>query len=245
MSFQTLRTTQFVPIVQRMKPILILLTCHLVAAFDPRVVGGPEADIDRFPFMAALYKLKENQFHCSGSIIHVNWILTAGHCKRDANLIGVRVGSSFASHDGQTYRASKFIAHERYVKGVLNAYDIALLKTTELIKRSRTVQTVRLPKANADFKVGFGCMVSAFGRTGNEKLDAGERRLRYLGMPILPQKECSWMGRFSEETMICAGFIKTQARTCRVRVGWIQNILLKTYRCFCREIRVDPWFAME
>jgi Trypsin len=206
-----------------MRFILTLLSCHLVAAFDPRIIGGPDADIDRFPYMAAVYELKTYDFFCSGSIIHVNWILTAGHCWHKPKTVGVRVGSSFLARGGQTYKASKFIVHERYEPKKSNGFDIALLQTTEAIKRSSTVQTVKLPKPDAYFKVGTGCMASGYGKTEVAALDARERRLRYLGMPILPQFSCKRMRRYTAETMICVGFLDTKAGLGGVRV--IENVV--------------------
>lgn len=49
-----------------------------------RIVGGDQSVPHSWPYIVALYK--DGYFHCGGTIINENWILSAAHCmSRAAN----------------------------------------------------------------------------------------------------------------------------------------------------------------
>lgn len=43
-----------------------------------RIVGGDEAGVDEFPWMAKLIYFK--RFYCGGMLINDRYVLTAAHC---------------------------------------------------------------------------------------------------------------------------------------------------------------------
>lgn len=45
-----------------------------------RVVGGDEVKPGTWPWMVSLHGGVAKKFFCGGTIIHPQWILTAGHC---------------------------------------------------------------------------------------------------------------------------------------------------------------------
>lgn len=50
---------------------------------DDRVVGGEETGLEEFPWMALLHYNKNGTpygFHCGGSLINDQYVLTAAHC---------------------------------------------------------------------------------------------------------------------------------------------------------------------
>lgn len=49
------------------------------------ILGGEPADFSRWPFAAAI--LQSGRFHCTGSVLDANHVLTAGHCA-----VGISVG---------------------------------------------------------------------------------------------------------------------------------------------------------
>jgi trypsin len=59
---------------------------------ESRIIGGQEAAINRYPYLAALYSTAVDKTHpiCGGMLIHANVILTAAHCIElvDAVLLG-------------------------------------------------------------------------------------------------------------------------------------------------------------
>jgi secreted trypsin-like serine protease len=199
-----------------MKGLLLLIICQQVAGFEDRIVGGPNAEIDRFPYMASMHRIKNKALICSGAIIHVKWILTAAHCQKPVSEFRVRVGSSFVSYKGDVYDAAEFILHPKYYNLTTYWVDIALIRLATPIKLSRTVQTIRLAKHSAKFPAGTGCEFSGYGKTMVPSDDAKEWRLRYLGMPILPKADCEMNVNFKDRTMLCVGFKNVPAGTCFV-----------------------------
>ena len=43
-----------------------------------KVVGGYDSRLGDWPFLVGIYR--NGQFHCGGSLIHRQWVLTAAHC---------------------------------------------------------------------------------------------------------------------------------------------------------------------
>ncbi|KAJ8675710.1 hypothetical protein QAD02_011496 [Eretmocerus hayati] len=114
-----------------------------------RSVGGFEASITEYPFMASIRYA--GKAICGGSIISTNAILTAAHCMKDKDfldLLYVKVGDSDINFRGSWHQVAKVLKHEEYqeIDGeqrMMN--DIALLKLKEPIKiDNRTTRTIQL-----------------------------------------------------------------------------------------------------
>ena len=48
----------------------------------PHIIGGEEAAVGAWPWMASLQFSKDGVFQpeCGGALIHSEWVLTAAHC---------------------------------------------------------------------------------------------------------------------------------------------------------------------
>ena len=57
--------------------VCVLLECGTRAKL-PRIIGGVEATLGRWPWQVSLYY--SNRHTCGGSIITSHWIITAAHC---------------------------------------------------------------------------------------------------------------------------------------------------------------------
>lgn len=76
-----------------------------------------------------------------------------------AEEISVRAGSNRADAGGQRLNVSKIITHEQFNESY--AYNVALVKTIDAIKLSRTVKTIRLAKSTP--KSGMKSTVVGYG----------------------------------------------------------------------------------
>lgn len=63
---------------------LLTSTCDVtecgVANQETRIVGGVPTGVNRYPWVARL--VYNGQFHCGGSLLNENYVLTAAHCVR-------------------------------------------------------------------------------------------------------------------------------------------------------------------
>jgi hypothetical protein len=114
-----------------------------------RIVGGSSAQPNQFRHVAALFlKLFNQESFCGGSIIHVNFILTAAHCLDDLISIDVIAGTTNIFRGTPPYRAtvmsSDIRQHSGYDKVTLRD-DIGLVCLRTAIQTSSQIAPVRLP----------------------------------------------------------------------------------------------------
>uniref|UniRef100_T1GEH2 Peptidase S1 domain-containing protein n=1 Tax=Megaselia scalaris TaxID=36166 RepID=T1GEH2_MEGSC len=67
-----------------MKLVVVVLLIGIVADSlgavpQSRIIDGHDARYAEAPYIVSLQRAGEKHF-CAGSIIHKNWVLTAGHC---------------------------------------------------------------------------------------------------------------------------------------------------------------------
>lgn len=136
-----------------------------------RIVGGSQAQPQQFRHVAALFlKLIGQESFCGGSIIHVNFILTAAHCLDDLISIDVLAGSTNIFRGTPPYRATigaqETRQHPTYDKNSLRD-DIGLLCLRTPIQIGPQIAPVRLPprsmvtanlvsRTDRPFLVGWG-----------------------------------------------------------------------------------------
>lgn len=114
-----------------------------------RIVGGSIAQPNQFRHVAALFlKLINQESFCGGSIIHVNFILTAAHCLDDLISIDVLAGTTNIFRGTPPYRATVLAhdtrQHPTYDKTTLRD-DIGLLSLRTAIPTNNQIVPVRLP----------------------------------------------------------------------------------------------------
>lgn len=144
---------------------------------EPQIVGGADADINAYPWLASLQVVTEDgsAFHsCGGSVIAPEWILTAAHCVVFSDDQGefivppeayqAVVGTAnIADGSGVRLDVAEIIPHPTYHAGVLGADsmdgDIALMRLS-----TPTLQApVQLPPAADTLLVAAGRTVTAAG----------------------------------------------------------------------------------
>lgn len=97
-----------------------------------RVVGGQQASRNAYPFFSTVYLRGQSEFHCGGSLIHSDVVLTAAHCNdADAYHVVVNAYYKYKNYSGHYNRAVKeFIPHPDFDGDTnQNDYMLLILKT--------------------------------------------------------------------------------------------------------------------
>ncbi|XP_047538593.1 trypsin, alkaline C-like [Vanessa atalanta] len=128
-----------------------------IGALDQRIVGGSDAKIEDYPFMAVILVSNEDQIQirfrpiCGGSLITTRAVLTAAHCFLNnilsTNHFRVRLGSSLRRFGGQRYRVENWVKHPGYSWPKLY-HDIAILKLATPAILSNRVALARIAGPN-------------------------------------------------------------------------------------------------
>lgn len=115
-----------------------------------RIVGGSTAITNEYPMMAGLVKGRAASVFCGATIVSQWYAVTAAHCLNNVQpaevrlLVGdhdLRIGTD--SRWARLYGLQAFIKYPYYNGG--DAYDIALVATTEPIQYNPAVGPVCLP----------------------------------------------------------------------------------------------------
>ncbi len=113
--------------------------------FKPTLIGGSDAPLNAYPWMAALYRnsdrsntgFKDKQF-CGGVLIHPYWVLTAAHCVDwidDSSGFIVAFGNGDLEN-GITHRkfATLIMIHPEYLPVHNFGHDFALIRLDSPIR---------------------------------------------------------------------------------------------------------------
>ncbi|KAF5298244.1 hypothetical protein FQR65_LT09755 [Abscondita terminalis] len=174
-----------------------------------RVIGGTVAELDEFPWMAALeYKSKltgENSgIRCGGSLINNRYILTAAHCilDKEFQLISVSLGEWNITSDPDCIEAiaipecsyvtkvkiKEEIPHPYYSKKTGNN-DIGLLRLESDVTFTDYVRPICLPPTNLpNPTVNTPMTVAGWGATENSR--SSDIKLK-VDIPLLKNDECN------------------------------------------------------
>jgi len=161
-----------------------------------RIVGGQEAEVNEWPWMAAVMILSEtSNVFCGGSIISDEWILTAAHCFKDKNAADMQV--LLAEHNvkdnEQPVRMgiSDIILHKDYnFCDGCEDNDFALLKMTRKIDwyANPNIRPVCLPSAGAGDFDQWMSTATGWGLTSKHG-DPSDVLLE-VNLKVLSENEC-------------------------------------------------------
>ncbi|XP_065073047.1 CLIP domain-containing serine protease B4-like [Ochlerotatus camptorhynchus] len=159
-------------------------------ALSDRLIGGPQTQIDEFPWTALIQYRKSNGltgFFCGGSLINSRYVLTAAHCIQTMpsgwKVIGVRLGEWDLTTEPDCVYASehcvdapvdmgieKIIVHEDYANNKSHYNDIALIRFNKSVDMSDSISPVCLPTEEpqrSQNKVGQTGYAAGWGKTEN------------------------------------------------------------------------------
>ena len=194
-----------------MKKLLLLLIIPFLSFGQTDIVGGDDANIQDYPYMAALIGVGwwgSGYAFCGASIINEYWILTAAHCMsgQSANNTSVRVGTSTSyAQGGDTYDVAEIILHPNYNPNTMSN-DIALIRLEDPIVFSNQAQPISLISGT---QVALGledsgemCWTTGWGEDQGTANDPNQ--LQVVEMPITNQS--NYQESQISANMIMAGY---------------------------------------
>ncbi|KAK4872916.1 hypothetical protein RN001_014945 [Aquatica leii] len=132
-----------------------------VAGPFAKILGGSNASVGEYPHQVSL---RLDSHFCGGSIIAINWILTAAHCLYNINIprITIVVGTNQLNAGGTPYLVANATIHE-YFNPPSTANDIGVIRVKTNIVTSNLVKIISLANTlPADFSI---CSLSGWGLT--------------------------------------------------------------------------------
>jgi trypsin len=146
-----------------MKQLLLIFLFFFIALSsaieESRIVGGVDADIREFPYIVSIMNLGKH--HCAGSLLNVQWVLSAAHCYLPANQTTIRYGAT-SVHLGNTALVDLFIQHENFnIEEIRN--DIGLIRLKEAIRIEFHESFVKIPLPGISIESGVESTVAGWG----------------------------------------------------------------------------------
>ncbi|KAM6154430.1 kallikrein-4-like [Erethizon dorsatum] len=164
------------------------------------VAGGGSCSPHSQPWQAALFS--NNDLHCSGVLVHPQWVLSAAHCWRRSYTIGLGLHRLCQRNEpgSQMIEANFSVQHPTY-NTPWKASDLMLIKLSKPVVESNTIRTIRI--ASQCPKPGTRCLVSGWGQ-----LYGGQdpRTLQCLLVPVVSEQSCRAVFQaLYHPSMFCAG----------------------------------------
>lgn len=156
--------------------VFLLVMINSASALDlsiqPRIIGGANAEANRWPWMVAIAyddNAASPNLICGGSLIAKDWVLTAAICVDDQQASGVAMRvlinrPNLQTTQGETIAVKEVVIHPQFNRiSLLN--DIALLK---LSQPSTTTPVDILPSFSSQADAGKMAVVLGWGTTVDE-----------------------------------------------------------------------------
>ncbi|XP_062874286.1 elastase 3 like isoform X1 [Trichomycterus rosablanca] len=183
-----------------------------IEPINTRVVNGVDAKPHSWPWQISLQYDKNGEWRhtCGGSLIATNWVMTAAHCINKSFTYRVFVGKYNLVEDeagSKAFTPEKIVVHEKWNPiFVVLGNDVALIKLSEHVTLSDTVQLACIPPAGTILTNNYPCYITGWGRlsTGGPIAD----KLQQALMPVVDHATCSkpdWWGPLLKDSLLCAG----------------------------------------
>ncbi|KAL1020669.1 hypothetical protein UPYG_G00003140 [Umbra pygmaea] len=184
--------------------VLLLVALSVRESFTDRIIGGQEVQMYSIKYQASIQYNREH--YCGGTLIRSQWVLSAAHCWRPAQVIQVILSEhNLAVDEGfeQVINVSKIFVHPNYNYKTFNN-DIMLMKLSDPAYINANVQPASMPAVNTPaLTTSTTCTVSGWGVTQIYSYYLSPV-LRSVNVQFISTCELYYSGRITEN-MICAG----------------------------------------
>ncbi|XP_014471749.1 PREDICTED: serine protease 53-like [Dinoponera quadriceps] len=189
--------------------VFIALACAVQGALIPRIIGGKDAPIGKYPYQVSLRFFGSHT--CGGSIIDSRNILTAAHCLQgregEERYLKVHAGTNLQSEAGEVYSVESFKIHEKFsLIRLIN--DVGIIHLATPMTFSSRVQPIRLATTNVD---NGPCKLTGWGST----ILGGPtpNKLQEIDLQLYPYEKCRVMHSQVQQSHICT-FTKAGEGAC-------------------------------
>lgn len=225
---------------------LITLVCTYRASiqYNKKVVGGYQVQINQFPYLVSISPTRRQDSHtdclCGGTIIDIQWVVTAGHCVVFDNhnatnkpyTLSILAGSTncfqYDQSKVQFVRIKKLFLHPQYnledsLQKSSSHNDIALLYLERPLSLGENVKMVKLAtpsllKMLPPEKVFTkACQAMGWGFQ-EENIDVTPPELFTTRLTLIDMKECIRLTKqffvFEPDKMLCTLDKKSETDVC-------------------------------
>ncbi|KAM3830130.1 serine protease VLSP-1 [Vipera latastei] len=141
---------------------LLLLQLSYVQKSSELVIGGDECNINEHRSLALMYNSTSMKFHCSGTLLNQEWVLTAAHCDMENMQIYLGVHNKKTPNKDQQTRVPKdmffCLSNKSYT---LWDKDIMLIRLNSPVTYNTHIAPFSLPSSPPS--VGSVCRIMGWG----------------------------------------------------------------------------------
>ncbi|XP_077867850.1 serine protease 48-like, partial [Saccoglossus kowalevskii] len=148
--------------------------CGIARRRPKRIIGGQDAAIGEWPWMAVLYHTRNRVHFCGGALISTNWVVTAATCINVSRVNESTLTVYLGKHDLDIVKSGinvdEIIVHPDY--NLAFDADIALIRLTEHVVFTEKIKPVCLPsveKAEQLLQPNTYGTVLGWGDTGEQR----------------------------------------------------------------------------